>query len=214
MDTAMDTTLDSAAFAPAGPSDVVRRTPPVASAAPPKPPAPRKEAAAPTDAAPPAEGGEEGKAARSRGLASGGRTADIPPMPPAPAWDQAAGPNDDYLPAETADYTDLSQVNLDINRARRRLFQVSAALRIASREAIEAEVTYRRHMRRALVSLSGGSAEGRKAMAEMQCEEYENAMVVTAQVVEELKKRSTDARDDLKAAENIAHNVRAQMDVR
>lgn len=147
-------------------------------------------------------------------MAIGGKTADIPPMPAAPTWPGSAGADDEYVPDEQFDAQDLSAVNRELNRCRARIFRISQALRAAQRNAEEADLIYRRHMRRQLVSISGGSAETRKAMAELQCEDYENDVVVAQQIVEELKKRSTDARDDLKAVENLSHNVRAQIDIR
>ena len=125
----------------------------------------------------------------------------------------AASTMEAYLPEETFDYTDLNMLNKELLKAMRRLFEVSQALKTEQRLLAEAELTYREHMRRTMVKVSGGSAEIRKALAELDCEQYENAVWLRTQTVEEMKKRSMDCRDHLKGLENLSHNVRAQIAV-
>ena len=154
----------------------------------------------------------DGAKARARGVASGGKQVELPAnLPSAPHWPGSGGPEDEYVPDEEFDASDLMNVNREINRARARLFRVSASMRGAQRKCAEADLLYRRQLRRALVQVSGGSAEIRKAVAELQCEPHENALIVAVQVADEYKKRAMDVRDDLKALENLSHNVRAQM---
>lgn len=130
---------------------------------------------------------------------------------PLPNWPAPRGDEDVYVPEEEFDISDLSEINRQLMRAKSRLFRVSGHQKGAQRALIDAQLTYRRAFRRSLIMQTGGSAEARKAMAEVMCEDFENAMVVAEQVVEEWKKRAQDCRDDLKAIENLAHNVRAQM---
>lgn len=146
-----------------------------------------------------------------RGLAAGGRQATMKAPAPLPDWPQPRSEDEVYVPDEEFDVSDLSEVNRQMLRAKSRLFRASQYLKDAQRAEIDAQLTYRRAYRRFIVSLTGGSAESRKALAEVYCEEFENAMVVAGQVVEEWKKRAQDCRDDLRAIENLAHNVRAQM---
>lgn len=146
-----------------------------------------------------------------RGMASGGARASISRPAPLPNWPAPRTDEEQYIPEEEFDITDLSEINRQLMRAKSRLFRVSQHQKAAQRDLIDAQLTYRRAFRRCLVMQTGGSAEARKAMAEVQCEGFENAMVVAEQVVEEWKKRAQDSRDDLKAIENLAHNVRAQM---
>lgn len=153
-------------------------------------------------------------AQRGAGMAAGGAPIDIPAPPSRPGWPGALSPDEDYIPDEEFDATDLADVNRELNRARARIFRCSQVLKRVQRAQAEAQVDYDRAMRRALVSISGGTSESRRAMAEIKCEEFENRVVIGKQVVEEWKKRCTDARDDLKAVENISHNVRAQIDIR
>lgn len=149
-------------------------------------------------------------------MAQGGRRTSVQPAAPkAPVFPGASThPDAEYVPDEEFDSSDLALVNRELNRARARLFRVSQALRDAQRDEALADIAYRRGIRRELVSLSGGSAESRKALAELACEGAEDVLVVSRQVADEWKKRAMDARDDLKAIENLSHNVRAQMDVR
>lgn len=213
---------DDAAFAPVS-SPVTRRpaesapaadveapsAPPVEPDAAPTPDGEQPDSSAQTTA--PAEPESKG---RARGMAVNGKTADLPAPPPRPTWPGAVSADDDYVPDEQFDAHDLSDVNRELNRCRSRLFRISQALKGAQRNLADAELAYNRAYRRALIAVSGGSAETRKAYAEVQCEQFENDLAVARQVVEELKKRSMDARDDLKAVENLSHNVRAQMDIR
>lgn len=155
-----------------------------------------------------------GAAPRSSSMASGGRPVEAPPSAPhAPLWPGPANPEEAYVPSEF-DCSDLAEVNRQMNRARARLFRVSASLKDAQRGLVDASMAYERQMRRELVTLSGGTEASRRAMAEIRCEHLENAVVVAKQVEQEWKKRAMDVRDDLRAIENISHNVRAQMDVR
>lgn len=214
-------------------------TPPVQPQTPPQaqPPGP-SQSTAPADAParPPAQAGAAGPAvdgsdeaepggkqqksdkrppSRGVSMALAGRpVGEAPVAPERPRWPGAANAEEVYVPEEEFDVSDLAEVNRQMNRARARLFRVSQHLKGAQRELAEAQIEYDRAMRRALVSLSGGTEASRKAMAEIQCEPLENRVVVAKQVVEEWKKRSIDVRDDLKAIENISHNVRAQMDIR
>lgn len=198
--------VDEFVHEPAVPATAMATTTP--PAAPPSAPAPAAEAVV--------ESAEKKKASPARGasMASGGQPVEVPgAAPAAPEWPDARTDDEVYVPEEF-DATDLAEVNRELNRARARLFRVSAELKRVQRYMAEAQCDYDRQMRRELVAITGGTAETRKAMAEIRCEPLENRIVVGKQIVEEWKKRSTDCRDDLKAVENIAHNARAQMDVR
>lgn len=186
------------------------------AAEPSTPGTPPSEPSTETSAAPAAETPAEKKkpTPRGGGMASGGQPVEAPGAPPArPTWPGPLNGDEMYVPEEF-DVSDLMEVNRELNRARARLFRVSQALKLAQRTLAEAQSDYDRSMRRELVSISGGTSESRKAMAEIRCEPFENRIIVGKQVVEEWRKRAVDVRDDLKAIENIAHNVRAQIDIR
>lgn len=180
----------------------------------------------PVSAAPAPGAGEDAAAAaaparvkaaaapRGTAMAAGGQPVGTPPpAPEPPQWPGPVNEDETYVPQEF-DAVDLAEVNREMNRARARLFRVSATLKAAQRRLVEAQTAYERQMRRELVTISGGTEASRRAMAEIRCESLENDVVVAKQIVEEWKQRSMYVRDDLKAVENISHNVRAQMDVR
>lgn len=147
------------------------------------------------------------------GMAMGGRRVEVKSAPPMPTWPthEMWSPSQDV--EETVDALDVADLNRMLLASRRSLFTASARLREAQRESEDASLRYRRAYRRFLVTITGGSAETRKVAAEIACEEFENDMVVKAQVAEEWKRHAQDCRDNVKAIENVAHNVRAQMSV-
>lgn len=154
-------------------------------------------------------------APRGTAMAAGGRAVEAPaPAEEFPVWPRPMNQDEFYVPEEEFDATDLAAVNREMNRARARIFRVSQSLRLAQRTLAEAQSNYDRQMRRQMVTITGGTEASRRALAEINCEHLETRVIVGKQIVEEWRKRSMDARDDLKAIENIAHNVRAQMDIR
>lgn len=148
-----------------------------------------------------------------RGMADGGQRATVKRPAPLPSWPEPRSEDEVYVPEEEFDITDLSEINRQLLRAKSRLFRVSQHLKQAQRDLIDAQLTYRRAYRRHMVMVSGGTEASRKAMVEINCEDFENAVEIAVQVVDEWKKRSQDCRDDLKAIESLGHNVRAQMNM-
>ena len=107
------------------------------------------------------------------------------------------------------DYSDLAAINRDLLRLRVRMNRARRAMRQASRDAVEAKLRYHRALRRALVQQSGGSAETRKAAAELMCEDLEADMVMCAQVADEYTTLFRSVRDDIENAKVVAYNLRA-----
>lgn len=153
---------------------------------------------------------EEAKIPRG-GPVSGGKHQSIPAPPALPAWentdvqDLGDGADGDI------DYSDLALLNKDLLRLRIRMNRIRREMRRAGREATEAKLRYQRSLRRALVQQTGGSAETRKAAAELQCEELEADMVVKAQIAEEFVTLFRSIRDDVENAKVAAYNLRALM---
>lgn len=142
------------------------------------------------------------------GPVSGGKRASIPPAPALPTWrDPSLQDRGDAVEQEP-DYTDLEAVNRDLQHLRVRLSQVRRSQRAAARAAVEAKLTYQRALRRALVSQSGGTAESRKAYAELQCEELEADYVLAQQVADEYNTLFRSVRDDVDNAKTVAYNLR------
>jgi hypothetical protein len=170
------------------------------------------EPAAPAAAAEPATESTSGR--RRTGLASGGTSYQMPDRGDgAPVLHFPAPPTDEAFEPEDVDFEDLLSVNRAINQARGRLFRVNRELAIAAEAASAAELAYSSQFNRELVGMSGGSAETRKAAAEVNCEDRYSEMVVARRFEERLKRLSQTVRADLDALQNISHNVRAQLDV-
>ena len=98
-------------------------------------------------------------------------------------------------------------------RLRIRLNRIRRGMRDASRDAVEAKITYQRAFRRALVQQSGGSAESRKASAELLCEELEADMVMKQQVADEYQSLFRTVRDEVDNAKAVAFNLRSLMSI-
>lgn len=147
------------------------------------------------------------------GPVAGGRRTPIAPADPFPAWPTPASQDvgDGVDDADTVDYSDLEAVNRDLLRLRVRLNRVRRGMRAAGRDAVEARLTYQRAFRRALVQQSGGSAESRKASAELLCEALEAEMVMKQQVADEFQSLFRNVRDDVENAKVIAYNLRSLM---
>lgn len=143
------------------------------------------------------------------GPVSGGRRLPIPPAPELPAWADP-GPQDHEDGADgQLDYSDLAALNRDLLRLRVRMNRVRRAMRQASRDAAEAKLRYQRSLRRALVQQTGGSAETRRAAAELMCEDLEADVVMKAQVADEYTTLFRSVRDDIENAKVVAYNLRA-----
>lgn len=136
----------------------------------------------------------------------------IGPPNPLPAWGDTDVQDSGDLQGEV-DYQDLDSVNRDLTRLRIRLHRVRRGMRAAAREAVEAKLVYNRALRRALVQQTGGSAEMRKASAELLCEDLEADMVIKQQVVEEYSSLFRAIRDDIENAKTIAFNLRSLMNI-
>lgn len=142
---------------------------------------------------------------------SAGKRPVIRPAPALPAWaatdDQDRGDGE----VEQVDYHDLASINRDLLHLRARMHRVRRGMRQAARDAVEAKLTYHRALRRALVQQSGGSAETRKASAELLCEDLEADMVMKQQVVDEYNSLFRAVRDDVENAKTVAYNLRSLM---
>jgi len=143
------------------------------------------------------------------GPVSGGRREKIVPPPPLPEW--ASPDSQDYRDGvdDEPDYGDLEAINKDLLHLRVRMNRIRREMRAAARRAVEAKLVYQRALRRALVAQSGGSAETRKAHAELQCENLEAEHVMAQQVSDEYSTLFRAARDDVENAKTVAYNLRA-----
>jgi hypothetical protein len=160
----------------------------------------------------------EGKASGDTTIPRGGPIADgrrstIAPAKPMPEWpdgsvqdvgDGADGEDEDG----DLDYTDLAVLNKDLLHLRVRRAKVRRAKREKDRDAVAAKVAYNRAMRRSLVGQSGGSAESRKANAELLCEDLEVDMIMKAQIADEYSTLFKAIRDDEENVKVVSYNLR------
>lgn len=156
---------------------------------------------------------EEAKSIKGQ-VVSDGRRTPIPPAKPLPDWSDSTSQDrgdgtDGENPEGSIDYKDIETLNQDLLRLRVRQNNVRQAMRKATREAVVAKLVYSRAFRRALVQQTGGSAETRKATAELLCEELEADMVMKAQISEEYSTLFRSVRDDTENAKVVSYNLRA-----
>lgn len=170
------------------------------------PPAPVAPAAAP---APVSSDGEGEVQVPRGGPVAGGRREPIAPSKPLPAWEDPSFQDMNDGADGDIDYSDLAALNRDLQRLRVRTNRVRREMRRAQRDAIEAKLSYQRSLRRALVQQTGGSAESRKASAELLCEELEADMTMKQQVADEYSTLFRSVRDDVENAKVVAYNLRA-----
>jgi len=147
------------------------------------------------------------------GPVAGGKRQPIPANRPIPAWASTSQQDAFDSADDQVDYQDLVSLNRELQRLRVRMANIRRAMRDAGREAVEAKMVYQRALRRALVQQSGGTAETRKANAELQCEELEADMAMKAQVSDEYNTLFRSVRDDIENAKVVAYNLRALMNL-
>ncbi len=140
---------------------------------------------------------------------AGGRREPILPPAKLPEWSDPYEQDLDDSAETGPDYSDLMGVNRDLNQLRIRMSRVRRQMRKAGREAITAKLNYQRKFRRALIQQTGGTAESRKAAAEIAVEEIEADMVMKQQVADEYNTLFRSVRDDIENAKVVAYNLRA-----
>lgn len=129
--------------------------------------------------------------------------------PEFPAWGTPY--EDNFTPYQGSDYRELNQINRDLIRNVQESYRVKNLLNQARRRETEAKENYRREYNRALVGLSGSTAETRKAAAEIQCEELYSEALIASTVVEELKNNSFTIKTSIEVLNTLSNNLRAEM---
>lgn len=159
---------------------------------------------------------EKKPAARKRsGLAMGGKPIDVTDhnsSSPFPSWPLGI-PDDNYVPHDEADYSDLSKLNRDINHTRAMSFRVKNRLAIARHHETEIGDKYRRAYNRQIISISGGTEAQRKAQAEINTEDTYSEYLVAQAVVKDLTNLSYAVSRDLDTLKTLSDNLRKQMSI-
>lgn len=131
--------------------------------------------------------------------------------PPFPEWGTPY--EDDFVPYQGNDYRELAQINRDLIRNVHESYRIKHLLNMARRDETEKKENYRREYNRALVGLSGATAETRKAAAEIKCEELYSEVLMASAVVEELKNNSFTIKTSIEVLNTLSNNLRAEMRV-
>lgn len=159
---------------------------------------------------------EAPKAKRATGgIAYRGMPQDLtmyPPSAPIPKWPEATI-EDEYIPANIDDFTDLNAATRELLRLRVLLHKARKQLDYARRMETEAMVSQRQHYARELISVSGGTEATRKAFAEIQNESYMSHVLVAQAVAKEKMELSRTFVKEIEALKTICDNIRKQMSI-
>lgn len=124
-----------------------------------------------------------------------------------------------YMPQDPSG--DASVDMFDIDKLTRKLAEVNYRLhglrnemRIAGRKALASRHAYESEKKRRWISITGGDARSREAIAEIMTEAMLAEALVAEQVVKELNQHSRDARIELDSLTVQSNNIRRQLDVR
>ena len=155
------------------------------------------------------------KTPRSSGVALRGslvNMSDYDKESPFPGW-PSFNNDDNYIPDEEADFTDLSLLNRQINRTRSMLFRVKNELANARRDEVQAAIAYRQAFNRAFLGLSGGTEAIRKTMAEVMTEDLYSELMIAQNIVKEQTSLSYNVSKELDTLKTLSDNLRKQMSI-
>lgn len=137
-----------------------------------------------------------------------------------PQWKDPFPLDADYVPEETlisesgqlADYNDMKEVNLAIDKLRIAMYKTADHLKDAERRAMESKLTYDRQYNRYYLLAEGKTESIKRATASIQTEEFENRLNTRELVVQELKRRLRLMTVELDALKTIAFNMRKEIE--
>lgn len=112
---------------------------------------------------------------------------------------------------QIVDYEDLKDLNEAISSARSALFQLTDQINKAERIETRAKTAYNRAWRRAYMSSSEKTDQGRKSRADLACEHLEDDLIVASQVKSELIRSCNSVRMELQTLQTVASNFRQQI---
>lgn len=114
---------------------------------------------------------------------------------------------------QIADYEQLEELNKATTAARVALFKITDKINEVERLEKAAKIKYERKHRREYMKAHQKTEAGRKAYADLQCEELENNAIVYEQVKQELVRTSNSLRLELQTLQALGNNLRMQLKV-
>lgn len=151
----------------------------------------------------------------SAGLAYAGTPVNLngaPPMNEHYTWPNETF-EDQYIPQEIDDFTDLNAATKELLRLRVLLHRVRRQLDDARRSEAEAFAAQKNHYNRELILTSGGTEGLRKAYAEIKNEQYMTRLIVAQAVAKEKMELSRTIGKEIEALKTICDNIRKQMSI-
>lgn len=151
----------------------------------------------------------------SSGVAYGGKAMDIsnpPGLPNLPSWPDESM-EDQYIPQEIDDISDLRVATREMLRLRVLLHKARRQLDQARREETAAMIKQRQHYSREFIKISGGTEATRKAVAEIQNEAYMSDVLIAQAVAKEKMELSRTIAKEIEAWKTICDNIRKQMSI-
>lgn len=120
---------------------------------------------------------------------------------------------DQYIPQEIDDFTDLNAATRELLRLRVLLHRVRRQLDDARRSEAEAFAAQKNHYNREFILTSGGTEALRRAYAEIKNEQYMTRLIVAQAVAKEKMELSRTIGKEIEALKTICDNIRKQMSI-
>lgn len=109
------------------------------------------------------------------------------------------------------DFNDLNELDRVFNKARKAMFKLTDKINEYERLEILAKTDYDRNHRRQYLLSNEKTEAGKRARADLACEELENIWMKYAQLKSELIRTSHTMRLELQALQTLGNNLRQQL---
>jgi hypothetical protein len=121
--------------------------------------------------------------------------------------------NIDYEPDEDVDFSDLANINLEINKLRIRIHQVRNDYKKAKRITVHLKYMYEQEKKRIMIQVTGASEKIKEAMADIMVQDSYTEFLVADTLCNELAEMSRVLRTELDALKEISNNQRRVIDI-
>lgn len=105
---------------------------------------------------------------------------------------------------------DLEQINERLNKTRIALFKVMDLINNYDRRANKAKTEYDRQWRRSYISAEERTEKQRVERANLECELFENEVILNQQIVQELRRFSDTLKAEVGVLQTVSSNLREQ----